>query len=95
MQRAQNEAQFEAWTRGSRAPSSSKAQLSALELLAMFLVLLLLLAGCQAANQPAPIRTAAAAPQPAPIEPLGTNQRVPWSELTAGSAQPFEKALLA
>ena len=60
----------------------------------MFLVLLLLLAGCQAANQPAPIRTAAAAPQPAPIEPLGTNQRVPWSELTAGSAQPFDTALL-
>lgn len=70
--------------------------LSILELLAMFLVLIFLVAGCQTVNQqpPAPVPAAAIVAEPVPVKPLATRQRTPWTEWTAAPAKSFDEAVL-
>jgi outer membrane protein OmpA-like peptidoglycan-associated protein len=94
MQRFDNGDHSEASTRVAQAGSVSAQQLSLLELLVMFLVVLLLVAGCQTVSQPTPepIPTVAIAAEPAPVEPLATRQRVLWPELP-GPAKAFDEAV--
>src|SRR5512135_766019 len=96
MQRAQSEPRTEASTKAFPGMHSSQPALTALELLAMFFVALLYLAGCQAVDPPrqAAMPATAAEPQPAPAEVSTSNQRIPWAELAAGLAKPFDEALL-
>lgn len=96
MQRAQSEPRPGASTKAFPVMHSSKPSLTALELLAMFFVALLYLAGCQAVDPPrrAAMPATAAEPEPAPADVLTSSQRMPWAELAAGPAKPFDQALL-
>jgi len=67
-----------------------------LERLATLLVVLPMLAGCLAANQPKPTPApfAAAAPKAAPVEILTSRPARPWEQLPESSSKPFDQVLI-
>jgi OmpA family len=96
MRRYDGQARLKGWTQGSTAGTASAQQLSVLELLAMFLVVILLIAGCQTVNQPAPapIPDAAIETVSVPIDSLTPLKPPRWPDLAAGPARPFDEAVL-